>query len=210
MADVFPYFVKAAIVTVHISAWALLIGLIVGALVTAAKLSRFWPLRYLGTIYVSVFRGTPCLLQLFILYFGGPQIGLNFDPFVAGAIGLELNIAAYMAEAMRGAILTVDSGQSEAARSIGFNRAQSMRYVVLPQAGRLMIRSIGVNTIMLVKGSALVSVISVVELTYTAQRFIGSTYRPFEIFGVAAAIYMVLIYIIARFVDFAEARFALK
>lgn len=210
MADVFPYFVKAAIVTVHISAWALLIGLIVGALVTAAKLSRFWPLRYLGTIYVSVFRGTPCLLQLFILYFGGPQIGLNFDPFVAGAIGLGLNIAAYMAEAMRGAILTVDSGQSEAARSIGFNRAQSMRYVVLPQAGRLMIRSIGVNTIMLVKGSALVSVISVVELTYTAQRFIGSTYRPFEIFGVAAAIYMVLIYIIARFVDFAEARFALK
>ena len=210
MADVFPYFVKAAIVTVHISAWALLIGLIVGALVTAAKLSRFWPLRYLGTIYVSVFRGTPCLLQLFILYFGGPQIGINFDPFVAGAIGLGLNIAAYMAEAMRGAILTVDSGQSEAARSIGFNRAQSMRYVVLPQAGRLMIRSIGVNTIMLVKGSALVSVISVVELTYTAQRFIGSTYRPFEIFGVAAAIYMVLIYIIARFVDFAEARFALK
>lgn len=210
MADVFPYFVKAAIVTVHISAWALLIGLIVGALVTAAKLSRFWPLRYLGTIYVSVFRGTPCLLQLFILYFGGPQIGLNFDPFVAGAIGLGLNIAAYMAEAMRGAILTVDSGQSEAARSIGFNRAQSMHYVVLPQAGRLMIRSIGVNTIMLVKGSALVSVISVVELTYTAQRFIGSTYRPFEIFGVAAAIYMVLIYIIARFVDFAEARFALK
>lgn len=210
MADVFPFFVKAAVVTVHISAWAFIIGLVVGALVTAAKLSRFWPLRYLGTIYVSVFRGTPCLLQLFILYFGGPQIGLNFDPFVAGAIGLGLNIAAYMAEAMRGAILTVDSGQSEAARSIGFSGTQSMRYVVLPQAGRLMIRSIGVNTIMLVKGSALVSAISVVELTYTAQRFIGSTYRPFEIFGVAAAIYMVLIYIIARFVDFAEARFALK
>lgn len=210
MADVFPFFVKAAVVTVHISAWAFIIGLVVGALVTTAKLSRFWPVRYLGTIYVSVFRGTPCLLQLFILYFGGPQIGLNFDPFVAGAIGLGLNIAAYMAEAMRGAILTVDSGQSEAARSIGFSDTQSMRYVVLPQAGRLMIRSIGVNTIMLVKGSALVSAISVVELTYTAQRFIGSTYRPFEIFGVAAAIYMVLIYIIARFVDFAEARFALK
>jgi polar amino acid transport system permease protein len=85
-----------------------------------------------------------------------------------------------------------------------------MFYIVLPQAGRLMIRSIGVNTIMLVKGSALVSAISVVELTYTAQRFIGSTYRPFEIFGVAAAIYMVLIYVISRFVDYAEARFALK
>jgi polar amino acid transport system permease protein len=210
MAEVFPFFVNAAIVTIHISAWAFLIGITVGAIVTAAKLSRFWPVRYLGIAYVSVFRGTPCLLQLFVLYFGGPQIGLNFDPFVAGAIGLGLNIAAYMAEAMRGAILTVDGGQAEAARSIGFSREQAMFYIVLPQAGRLMIRSIGVNTIMLVKGSALVSAISVVELTYTAQRFIGSTYRPFEIFGVAAAIYMVLIYVISRFVDYAEARFALK
>lgn len=210
MAEVFPFFVNAAIVTIHISAWAFLIGITVGAVVTAAKLSHFWPVRYLGIAYVSVFRGTPCLLQLFVLYFGGPQIGLNFDPFVAGAIGLGLNIAAYMAEAMRGAILTVDSGQAEAARSIGFSREKAMFYIVLPQAGRLMIRSIGVNTIMLVKGSALVSAISVVELTYTAQRFIGSTYRPFEIFGVAAAIYMVLIYVISRFVDYAEARFALK
>lgn len=210
MAEVFPFFVNAAIVTIHISAWAFLIGITVGAIVTAAKLSRFWPVRYLGIAYVSVFRGTPCLLQLFVLYFGGPQIGLNFDPFVAGAIGLGLNIAAYMAEAMRGTILTVDGGQAEAARSIGFSREQAMFYIVLPQAGRLMIRSIGVNTIMLVKGSALVSAISVVELTYTAQRFIGSTYRPFEIFGVAAAIYMVLIYVISRFVDYAEARFALK
>ncbi|MBB5703863.1 polar amino acid transport system permease protein [Ochrobactrum daejeonense] len=210
MAEVLPYFLEAALVTVEISALAILIGLTVGALATAAKLSRFWPLRFVGTAYVSVFRGTPCLLQLFVLYFGGPQIGINLEPFAAGAIGLGLNIGAYYAEAMRGAILTVDTGQNEAARSIGFSGSQSMRFVVLPQAARLMIRSLGVNTVMLVKGSALVSAISVVELTYTAQRFIGSTYKPFEIFGVAAAIYMVLIYVVARFVDFLEARYALK
>ena len=210
MVDVFPYFLEAALVTVEISALAILIGLSVGALATSAKLSRFWPLRFIGTAYVSVFRGTPCLLQLFVLYFGGPQIGINLEPFAAGAIGLGLNIGAYYAEAMRGAILTVDTGQNEAARSIGFSTGQSMRFVVLPQAARLMIRSLGVNTVMLIKGSALVSAISVVELTYTAQRFIGSTYRPFEIFGIAAAIYMVLIYIVARFVDFLEARYALK
>ncbi|GAA5618028.1 amino acid ABC transporter permease [Brucella anthropi] len=210
MVDVFPYFLEAALVTVEISALAILIGLSVGALATSAKLSRFWPLRFIGTAYVSVFRGTPCLLQLFVLYFGGPQIGINLEPFAAGAIGLGLNIGAYYAEAMRGAILTVDTGQNEAARSIGFSNGQSMRFVVLPQAARLMIRSLGVNTVMLIKGSALVSAISVVELTYTAQRFIGSTYRPFEIFGIAAAIYMVLIYIVARFVDFLEARYALK
>ncbi|ABS16203.1 MULTISPECIES: amino acid ABC transporter permease [Brucella/Ochrobactrum group] len=210
MVEVFPYFLEAALVTVEISALAILIGLSVGALATSAKLSRFWPLRFIGTAYVSVFRGTPCLLQLFVLYFGGPQIGINLEPFAAGAIGLGLNIGAYYAEAMRGAILTVDTGQNEAARSIGFSNGQSMRFVVLPQAARLMIRSLGVNTVMLIKGSALVSAISVVELTYTAQRFIGSTYRPFEIFGIAAAIYMVLIYIVARFVDFLEARYALK
>lgn len=210
MAEVFPYFLEAALITVEISALAILIGLSVGALATAAKLSRFWPLRFIGTAYVSVFRGTPCLLQLFVLYFGGPQIGINLEPFAAGAIGLGLNIGAYYAEAMRGAILMVDAGQNEAARSIGFSSGQSMRFVVLPQAARLMIRSLGVNTVMLIKGSALVSAISVVELTYTAQRFIGSTYRPFEIFGIAAAIYMVLIYIVARFVDFLEARYALK
>ncbi|MBJ6722672.1 ABC transporter permease subunit, partial [Bacillus sp. PR5] len=86
-------------------------------------------------------------MQLFVLYFGGPQIGINLEPFAAGAIGLGLNIGAYYAEAMRGAILTVDAGQNEAARSIGFSSGQSMRFVVLPQAARLMIRSLGVNTV---------------------------------------------------------------
>lgn len=90
MVDVFPYFLEAALVTVEISALAILIGLSVGALATSAKLSRFWPLRFIGTAYVSVFRGTPCLLQLFVLYFGGPQIGINLEPFAAGAIGLAL------------------------------------------------------------------------------------------------------------------------
>jgi polar amino acid transport system permease protein len=210
MQRVLPFFLEAAWVTVQISALALILGLVVAAILVAGRLSRSPILRGLAAAYVSVFRGTPCLLQLFVLYFGGPQIGINLEPFAAGAIGLGLNIGAYYAEAMRGAILTVDAGQNEAARSIGFSSGQSMRFVVLPQAARLMIRSLGVNTVMLIKGSALVSAISVVELTYTAQRFIGSTYRPFEIFGIAAAIYMVLIYIVARFVDFLEARYALK
>lgn len=207
---VIPYFLESALVTILISVLALLLGLFTGSLATAARLSRSGILRFVGTAYVSVFRGTPCLIQLFVLYFGGPQIGLDLSPFTAGAIGLGLNIGAYLAEAIRGAIVTVDRGQTEAARSIGFSRWQTMRRVVLPQAGRLMIRSIGVTTVMLVKGSSLVSAISVVELTYTAQRFIGSTYRPFEIFGVAAAIYMVLIYGVARMVDYLDARFALK
>lgn len=206
---VFPFFVEAAWVTIEISTLALILGLVVAALLASAKMSRSVVLRVLGTVYVSVFRGTPCLIQLFVLYFGGPQIGINLEPFAAGVIGLGLNIGAYMAEAIRGAILSVDRGQAEAARSIGFSRMQTMRKVVLPQAARMMIRPLGVNTVALVKGSALVSTISVIELTYTAQRFIGSTYKPFEIFGVAAVLYMIIIYVVARFVDLLDRRYAI-
>ncbi|PSJ62771.1 amino acid ABC transporter permease [Pseudaminobacter soli (ex Li et al. 2025)] len=209
MQRVFPFFVEAALVTVEISVLALALGLVVAALAAAAKLSRSRLMRAIGTVYVSVFRGTPCLIQLFVLYFGGPQIGINLEPFAAGLIGLGLNIGAYMAESIRGAVLSVDRGQAEAARSIGFGRFQTLRKVVLPQAARLMIRPLGVNTVALVKGSALVSTISVVELTYTAQRFIGSTYKPFEIFGVAALLYMIVVFVVAKVVDLLDRRYAI-
>ncbi|MBV2187137.1 MAG: amino acid ABC transporter permease [Rhizobium sp.] len=191
---ILPAFIQAAWTTVELSLVSLVIGLSVASLLTAARLSRLALLRVLGTFYVSLFRGTPALIQIFLLYFGGPQIGLQLEPFAAGAIALGLNIGAYMAESMRGGILSVDRGQTEAARSLGFSRAQSMRWIVLPQAARLMIRPLGVNAVALVKGTALVATISVVELTYTAQRFIGSTYKPFEIFAVTAVLYMIMVY----------------
>lgn len=209
MQRVFPFFMEAALVTIEISALALLLGLAMAALAAAARLSRSGPLRWLGTAYVSVFRGTPCLIQLFLLYFGGPQVGINLDPFAAGVIGLGLNIGAYMTESVRGAILAVDRGQAEASRTIGFSRWQTTRLVVLPQAARLMIRPLGVNTIALIKGSALVSAISVVEMTYTAQRFISSTYKPFEIFAIAAVLYMIIIYVVSRVVDHLDRRYAI-
>lgn len=209
MQRVFPFFVEAALVTIEITVLALILGLAAAALAAAGKMSRSAIPRAIGTLYVSLFRGTPCLIQLFVLYFGGPQIGINLDPFAAGVIGLGLNIGAYMAESIRGALVAVDRGQTEAARTIGFSRFQTLRKVVLPQAARLMIRPLGVNTVGLLKGSALVSTISVVELTYTAQRFIGSTYKPFEIFGVAALLYMIMVYAVARIVDLLDKRFAI-
>ncbi|RVD49454.1 amino acid ABC transporter permease [Mesorhizobium sp. M8A.F.Ca.ET.165.01.1.1] len=209
MNRVFPFFVEAALVTLELTVLALVLGLAAAALAAAARMSRSAILRAVGTVYVSLFRGTPCLIQLFVFYFGGPQIGINLEPFTAGVIGLGLNIGAYMAESIRGAVMAVDRGQTEAARTIGFSRLQTLRKVVLPQAARLMIRPLGVNTVALLKGSALVSTISVVELTYTAQRFIGSTYKPFEIFGVAALLYMIMVYAIARIVDMLDKRFAI-
>lgn len=208
MQRILPFFLEAAWVTVQISALALLLGFVVAGLLVIARLSNISVLRFLSGAYVSVFRGTPCLVQLFVLYFGGPQIGLELEPYSAGVIGLGLNIGAYMAESIRGAIASVDRGQMEAARSIGFDREKTLRLIILPQAARLMIRPLGVNAVALVKGSALVSTISVVELTYTAQRFISSTYKPFEIFAVAAVLYMIIVYVVVMIVDLLDKRFA--
>ncbi|SEO05134.1 amino acid ABC transporter membrane protein 1, PAAT family [Pseudorhodobacter antarcticus] len=193
---VYPFFLQAAVVTIQLSILTTILGLTCGALGAAARMSRSWVLRAIGATYVSIFRGTPALIQLFILYFGGPQIGIQLDAFEAGVIGLGVNIGAYMAETMRGAIESVDKGQREAARTMGLSRAQAMRKVILPQAMRLMIRPLGVNINALIKGTALVAAISVVELTYTAQRYIGSTYKPFEMFLLSGALYMIIIYVV--------------
>ncbi len=198
---IIPVFVQAAWTTVQISLLSLALGLAVAALVAALRLSHVAALRFAGAAYVSVFRGTPALIQIFLLYFGGPQIGIQLEPFAAGTIALGLNIGAYMAESIRGGVLSVDRGQMEAARSLGFGEGQSMRWIVLPQAAKLMIRPLGVNAVALVKGTALVATISVVELTYTAQRFIGSTYKPFEIFTVTAVLYMIMVYGLTLVID---------
>ncbi len=201
---VYPYFLKAAVVTVELSVLTIVLGLICGALGAASRLSRFAILRFIGAAYVSFFRGTPALIQLFLLYFGGPQIGIQLDAFQAGVIGLGVNIGAYMTETMRGAIVAVDRGQTEAARTLGLSKAQAFRKVTLPQALRLMIRPLGVNINAQIKGTALVSAISVVELTYTAQRYIGSTYKPFEMFFLAGVLYLIIITAVGKGVSFLD------
>ncbi|MDP3862163.1 MAG: amino acid ABC transporter permease [Phaeovulum sp.] len=203
---VYPFFLKAALVTIQLSVLTVALGLLCGSLGAAARLSRSWGLRLIGATYVSVIRGTPALIQLFILYFGGPQIGIQLDAFEAGVIGLGVNIGAYMTETIRGAIVAVDKGQTEAARTLGLSRSETMRKVILPQAARLMIRPLGVNINAQIKGTALVAAISVVELTYTAQRYIGSTYKPFEMFLLAGAIYMVIIHVTGLGVSWLDRR----
>lgn len=206
MVKVYPFFLKAAWVTIQLSLLTTALGLVCGALGAAARLSRLAILRFIGASYVSLFRGTPALIQLFILYFGGPQIGIQLNAFQAGVIGLGVNIGAYMTETIRGALISVDKGQVEAARTLGLSRYQTTRYVVLPQAARLMIRPLGVNINALIKGTALVAAISVVELTYTAQRYIGSTYKPFEMFLLSGALYLIIIYTTGRGISWLDRR----
>ncbi|WP_439109795.1 amino acid ABC transporter permease [Lentibacter sp.] len=203
---VYPFFLEAAWVTIQLSVLTALLGLACGSLGAAARLSRLAPLRWAAAVYVSVFRGTPALIQVFILYFGGPQVGIQLDSFSAGTIALGVNIGAYMTETIRGAIVSVDKGQTEAARTLGLSRWETMRKVILPQAARMMIRPLGVNINALIKGTALVAPISVVELTYTAQRFIGSTYKPFEMFLLSGLLYMIIIYAVGQGISWLDRR----
>ncbi len=203
---IYPFFIEAAWVTVQLSILTALLGLICGALGAAARMSRLAVFRWIGATYVSIIRGTPALIQIFILYFGGPQIGIHLDSFAAGTIALGVNIGAYMTETIRGAIQSVDRGQTEAARTLGMSRWETMRKVVLPQAARMMIRPLGVNINALIKGTALLAPISVVELTYTAQRFIGSTYKPFEMFLLSGVLYMIIIYAVGQGINWLDRR----
>jgi len=206
---VFIYFAQAAWITVEVSLLSVCIGLCLGFVGALCKLSPNLWIQIPARVYVSIFRGTPCLIQLFIIYFGGPQIGLQLEPLPAAVIGLGINIGAYMTESIRGAILVVERGQIEASRSLGLGKSQTMIKVILPQAARLMIQPLGINAIALIKGSSLVSAISVVELTYTAQRYIGSTYRPFEMSILAAMFYLVIISIASIVIQQVDKRYAL-
>lgn len=206
---IYIFFAQGAWVTLQLSVLSMGLGLACGFAAALAKMARNPLLNTPARIYVSVFRGTPCLIQLFLIYFGGPQIGLQLKPFEAGVLAIGINIGAYMAEVIRGAILAVERGQHEAARSLGLGKFQTMVKVILPQAACLMIRPLGVVSIALLKGSSLVSSISVVELTFTANRFIGSTYRPFEVFATAAFFYLVMTSATAYMIQRLDQRFAL-
>lgn len=201
MIDITPLLVKAAWVTIDISARALFFGFFIASALVALRTSRALPVRWLARIYISIFRGTPYFVQLLLVFYGGPAIGLRLDPFTCGVAVGALNIGAYMSEAMRGAIESVDSGQNEASRSLGFGRLATLLHIILPQAAGLMIRSIGVLAIILVKNSSLVSIISVIELTYQAQRLIGSTYKPLEVFTLTALMYIIIIYAVMGLVE---------
>lgn len=162
------------------------IGLAVVALYAPAII------RYPFRAFSFLFMGTPLLLQLFLIYFGLIQIGIDLPAFVAGIIGLGLHYAVYNSDIIQSGILAVDKGQHEGGRTLGLSRWQTIRKIIVPQAVRVVIPPIGNNMIALLKDSALVSVIGVTELTLTSQLAISNTFRPFEFYLAAAACYYVI------------------
>jgi polar amino acid transport system permease protein len=178
--------------TIGITLAAAILSFVGGIFFAVTALYAPWLIRQPFRLIEWLFMGTPLLLQLFLIYFGLVQIGIDLPAFVAGIIGLGLHFSVYNSELIQTAILSVDKGQMEAARTLGLSRTEALRKVVVPQAVRAVIPPIGNNMIALLKDSALVSVIGVSELTLSAQRAIGATYRPFEFYLLAAACYYVI------------------
>ncbi|WP_134706993.1 cystine ABC transporter permease [Rahnella sp. CJA17(1/100)] len=190
--DSAPFLLKGTLFTLQLSLGGMVFGLILGFVLALIRLSHFWPLSWLSRFYVSVFRGTPLIAQLFMIYYGLPQFGIELDPIPAAMIGLSLNTAAYTSETLRAAISSIEKGQWEAAASIGMNPWQTMRRVILPQAARTALPPLGNSFIGLVKDTSLAATIQVPELFRQAQLVTSRTLEVFTMYLAASVIYWVL------------------
>ena len=197
--DSLPFLLKGAWWTVVLSLGGMFFGLLLGFGLALLRLYGYWPLQWLARIYVSFFRGTPLLVQLFMIYYGLPQLGIQLDPLPAALIGFSLNMAAYTAEILRAAIASIDRGQWEAAASIGMSRAQTLYRAILPQAARTALPPLGNSFISLVKDTALAATIQVPELFRQAQLITARTFEIFTMYLAAALIYWLLASVLAYF-----------
>lgn len=188
-----PQLLQGALVTVEVTSVSLLLGCVLGLLIGMGRLhpERRWVYGFC-TAYLAVIRGTPLLVQLFILFFGLPQFGIMLPAFLCGVLGLGIYSGAYVSEIVRGAIQSIDRGQMEAARSMGLSSRQAMLNVILPQAVVRMIPPLGNEFIALIKNSALVSLLTIHDLMHEGQKIISVSYRSLEVYLAIALMYFVL------------------
>ncbi|AHM73456.1 cystine ABC transporter permease [Yersinia hibernica] len=190
--DSAPFLLKGAWFTLQLSLGGMFFGLALGFMLAMMRLSRFLPFSLISRFYVSIFRGTPLIAQLFMIYYGLPQFGIELDPMPAALIGLSLNTAAYTSETLRAAISSIEKGQWEAAASIGMTRWQTLYRVILPQAGRTALPPLGNSFIGLVKDTSLAATIQVPELFRQAQLVTSRTLEVFTMYLAASLIYWIM------------------
>jgi len=202
-----PLLLMGALVTVKITALSVGLGIVIGLFVGIARIAHSRVLRLLAAIYVDFLRGTPLLVQIFLIYFALPIVtGRHMDPFVAAIASCSINSGAYVAEIFRAGIQSIDAGQMEAGRSLGMTWGQTMRCIIVPQAFKRVIPPLGNEFIALLKDSSLVSVIGFEELTRRGQLVIARTYGSLEIWTCVAIIYLLMTVTISRFVAYLERR----
>jgi len=193
-----PFLLHGAVYTVQVSVLAIAFDLVLGWLFGLASVSGVAGLRALAWGYVQFIRGTPLLVQIFLIYFGLPVLGVNLPAFWSGVIALGVNSGGFQAEIVRAGIESIDRGQSEAARSIGMSRLQTLAFVLVPQTIRRVIPPLTNELITLVKSSSLLSAIAALELTHAGQLIIARTFAPFEIYAAVAVMYLLLVSVLSR------------
>ncbi|HEY9814299.1 MAG TPA: amino acid ABC transporter permease [Candidatus Obscuribacterales bacterium] len=208
--DAFPKLLVGAGITVQLTVIVIFFGLIGGSLMGIARLSPIPAVRIATRIYVDFFRGTPLLVQIFMVYFGIPSLiqsmgsQFSFSRPVAAILALSLNATAYIAEIVRSGIQSIELGQREASESLGLSPMQTMGYVIFPQAFRRIIPPLGNEFITLLKDTSLVSIISYEELFREAELAAATNYRYFELFGTVAMVYLVMVIVLSQFFSWLE------
>jgi cystine transport system permease protein len=189
LRDAAPLMLAGAGYTLMFALASMVGGMALGFPVAVMRMSPWAALRWPATLYVSVMRGTPLLVQIFVIYYGLPTIGIEFTPVTAGVLALSLNAGAYLSESLRGAIDSISTGQWRASFSLGLGYWQTLGHIVLPQALRVAVPSMSNTLISLIKDTSLVSVITMTELMLTTKEVVAATFRPLPLYIAAAAIY---------------------
>jgi cystine transport system permease protein len=184
-----PVMLAGAAYTLLFAVAAMVGGLLLGFPAAILRMSPYRLLRWPASLYVSLMRGTPLLVQIFVIYYGLPTVGIEFTPVTAGVLALSLNSGAYLSESLRGAIQSIGQGQWRASFSLGLSYGQTLRHIVLPQAMRVAVPSMGNTLISLIKDTSLVSVITMTELMLATKEVIATTFRPLPLYIAAALIY---------------------
>ncbi|MBF6617082.1 amino acid ABC transporter permease [Pollutimonas thiosulfatoxidans] len=204
------FILEAAQWTIALSLMAFLGGGIVGLLVALGRTTEYRPARALAMGFIQLFRGTPLLLQLFLVFFGAPVIGLDINPWLAAATALTLNSGAFLGEIWRGCIEAIPRGQWEAAEALGLSYRNKMRYVVLPQALRIAVPPTVGYLVQIVKGTSLAAIIGFTELTRAGQIINNATFQPMIVFTVVAVIYFFLCWPLSLLAAYMERRLAVS
>lgn len=206
-SDYLPGMLRAGALAFEITLVAILLSWVLGLATALMKTGGNRLVSAPADFYVWFIRGTPSLIQIFIIYFGLPQIGIRMSPFVAGVVALGLCSGAYVAEVVRAGLMAIPKGQWESARAIGMAPALMMRRIILPQVIRIIVPPLTNEAINTLKNTSLLSAITVMELTLFTQMAIAATFRPFDFYIMAALLYLVMTTLLSRFATWFERRF---
>ncbi len=211
IVNAFPYLMEGLQVTLYIFAIAIVIGFLIGLIVALFRLAPLKILNWIAKIFVDAIRGTPFIVQLFFIYFGLNSLEfISLDNTTAGIVTVAINAGAYFSEIIRAGIQSIDKGQTEAARSLGLNSTQNMRYIILPQAFRRMLPTITNQAIISLKDTSLLSVIGVADLTQEGRIQASATFDAFNVYLILGIIYFVVIYLLSMLASFVERKFVLR